>query len=91
MVNFEPWLVDLHCAFPFSWHVAKEPHHGVGVLAHEPEQVDELPDDLVVGLGRGVVLLGTLLGVRHRRDEGNVHVQVVGVLDGPDNLRKNQN
>ena len=52
----------------------------------EAKEVNVLADDLVVGLGRRVVLLSPLLGIRELRDQGNVHVKVVGVLDGANNL-----
>lgn len=62
-------------------------YHGVDVLAHEAEEVDVLSDDLMVGLARHVVLLGPLLRVRLGRDERNVHVEVVGVLDTAHHLQ----
>ena len=61
-------------------------YHGVGILAHEAEKVNILANNLMVSLGRGVVFLGPLLCIGYCRDESNVHVEVIGVLDGSHHL-----
>eukprot|EP00960_Hanusia_phi_P040591 754549-Hanusia_phi.AAC.5 len=55
---------------------------GVGVLLHDAVAVDVLPDELVGGLLRGVVLFAQVRLVGGREEQGLVHVQVVGHLDG---------
>eukprot|EP00960_Hanusia_phi_P058279 763838-Hanusia_phi.AAC.1 len=70
-----------------------EPHdlsdvERVGVLLHEPVAVDVLADELQGGLLRGVVLFAEVDLVGGGEEEGLVHVEVVGHLDGADELHE---
>ena len=56
------------------------------VLLHEAEEVDELAADLGVGLDVPEVLLALGLLEARGDDERDVDVEVVGVLDAPDEL-----
>eukprot|EP00960_Hanusia_phi_P061530 764867-Hanusia_phi.AAC.7 len=60
----------------------------VGVLLHEAVAVDVLADELLGGLLRGVVLFVEVDLVGWREEERLVHVEVVGLLDGADELHE---
>jgi hypothetical protein len=50
------------------------------------KHINMLPDDLVGSLGPGIVLVLHLHGIRWGRKKGDMHIQIVGLLDGPHNL-----
>ena len=58
----------------------------VGVLLQEAVQIDELTTHLGIGLVGGAVLLRPRLGVRRRCDEGDMDIEIVGVLNGANQL-----
>jgi len=58
----------------------------IGILLQEAIEIDELAAHLGVGLVGAAVLFGPRLGVGRGRDEGDVDVEIVGVLDGADEL-----
>jgi len=66
--------------------VLDEDVEGVGDLLHDAKEVDVLAADLHGGLGVVVVLLVHVLLVGRRGEQRDVHVEVVGELDGADEL-----
>lgn len=59
---------------------------GVGILLHDAKEVHVLPAHLVRGLVGARVLFHVLLGVGRGLDQGDVHVEVVALLDAANQL-----